>query len=79
MPDDQNNLSGEQLDKWNYIDRIIREFCIYGASRSNDGTRWQEVCAEARADVLNNGKSAKLFSKKVYAIIVKLYLEAKGE
>ncbi len=72
----RNNFSQEELDKWNYIDKIIKEFCIYGASYSNSGTRWQEACAEARADVLNNGKAAKPFSKKIYAIIVKLYLEA---
>ena len=54
MPDDQNNLSGEQLDKWNYIDRIISEFSVYGASISDSGDPWGEACAEARAEVLIN-------------------------
>ncbi len=75
MPDDQNNLSGEQLDKWNYIDRIKREFSIYGASISDSGDPWGEACAEAYAEVMTKGSQSREFSRKIFAKMIELYLE----
>ena len=71
MTDEPNNLSGEQLDKWNYIDRIISEFSVYGASISDSGDPWGEACAE----VMTKGSRSREFSRKIFAKMIELYIE----
>ena len=63
--------------QWEYIDKLKKTFSVYGATISNAGDPWGEACSEARAEVLCKGKGARPYSKKIYAIIVKLYFEAK--
>lgn len=75
MTDEPNNLSGEELDKWNYIDRIKREFSIYGASISDSGDPWGEACAETYAEVMTKGNRSREFSRKIFAKMIELYLE----
>ena len=74
---DRSTVPQTALADWDYIDKIVKEFSVYGASISANGSPYHEACAEAFAEVITYGKNARPFSRKLFAKIIELYLECK--
>ena len=74
---DRSTVPQTALADWDYIDKIVKEFSVYGASISANGSPYHEACAEAFAEVITYGKNARPFSRKLFAKIIELYIECK--
>jgi hypothetical protein len=70
-------------DQFNPLVRELRKaknpgdiLSIYGSRKSANGSQCHEMVAEARTEIICEGKNARPFCRKVYATLMKFYKKA---